>query len=572
MLPSTMFQMTMSPFVKGMWSALANTVLRSTVLILCTALIVYCRPRMSAARRHVMWTIAFCGVLLLPLLQSVVPRWNLKILPAEAPPTVVRTMSQRPVSFPADVVGEAGRAPHDRAVDAIAFSDTQWLLLLVGIWGGGMLLVLIALLRSQWWVRRFLSTTIPLKDPRLQEMSDQVARIIGVQRLVPLQMHPCAIPMVCGLLRPVLVLPTAARQWDDSRLRHVLLHEFAHIKRFDSLIHLIASLTCALHWFNPFVWMAASRLRLDREQACDDVVLSAGSRPSTYATDLLELAQLFHHRQHVALAALAFTPRSQIQTRLHAVIDTKRSRGNGSRRGLFLTYASALGVVCPIMSLTLQPRILFSARTVRAEIALPSSPCTGSRIGEGDSHSSSTIKERHQMKILPCAALAVAATSAPTPTVHNVHTVIRPTVTVHQVEHPLVNASQSVTSHQDTVLHRVFIPLPDSTTAVGDTQPATRVRISPRWEIQHIDSAKWFAISPGGRAPFRMKGAIAADSASPMLIVNGLRVDPTWLDQIDPNTIGTIEVLKGSAATATYGPDAVHGVIIITTKESDTTK
>ena len=74
------------------------------------------------------------------------------------------------------------------------------------------------------------------------------------------------------------------------RRRLVLLHELAHIRRYDCLTQLVAQAACALHWFNPLVWLAKSRMQSERELACDDLVLGAGTLPSTYAADLLELA------------------------------------------------------------------------------------------------------------------------------------------------------------------------------------------------------------------------------------------------------------------------------------------
>lgn len=87
-----------------------------------------------------------------------------------------------------------------------------------------------------------------------------------------------------------LLLPAAARQWSGEQLRSVLLHEVAHIKRRDTIAHLLAQIACSLHWFNPLVWFAAWRLRVESERACDDLVLASGVRLSSYAGHLLQVA------------------------------------------------------------------------------------------------------------------------------------------------------------------------------------------------------------------------------------------------------------------------------------------
>ena len=82
--------------------------------------------------------------------------------------------------------------------------------------------------------------------------------------------------MVWGFFRPTILLPADASNWQEERLRAVLLHELAHIQRNDWESQLIAQVMCAVYWFNPLVWFAARRMRVEAERACDDHVLNAG--------------------------------------------------------------------------------------------------------------------------------------------------------------------------------------------------------------------------------------------------------------------------------------------------------
>jgi hypothetical protein len=131
-------------------------------------------------------------------------------------------------------------------------------------------------------------------------------------------------PMTWGLERPCILLPAEAEDWPDDLLHTVLLHELAHVKRFDYLTQLLARLACAIHWFNPLVWLAARRLRIERELACDDEVLRAGSRASDYAAQLLEMALFLKARPFLASVAMARA--SQLSARLRAVLDSRRAR------------------------------------------------------------------------------------------------------------------------------------------------------------------------------------------------------------------------------------------------------
>ena len=86
--------------------------------------------------------------------------------------------------------------------------------------------------------------------------------------------------MSWGTRRPAVLLPQGAERWPTSRLEAVLLHELAHVRRRDCLTQLMAEVAVALHWVNPLAWVAAHRLRVEREHACDDQALGAGARAS----------------------------------------------------------------------------------------------------------------------------------------------------------------------------------------------------------------------------------------------------------------------------------------------------
>ena len=87
--------------------------------------------------------------------------------------------------------------------------------------------------------------------------------------------HP-ALLVTWGLVWPKVILPRAAREWSRDRVRIVLCHELAHIRRGDWILQIAAQLVRCVYWFNPLVWMACARLRLESEQACDDRVLNLG--------------------------------------------------------------------------------------------------------------------------------------------------------------------------------------------------------------------------------------------------------------------------------------------------------
>jgi hypothetical protein len=92
----------------------------------------------------------------------------------------------------------------------------------------------------------------------------------------------------------------------------------------DCLTQMIARLVCAVYWFNPLVWVAARRMCIERERACDDLVLNGGCKASDYATHLVEIARTF--RRVPQVAAIAMARSSNLETRIASIVDASRAR------------------------------------------------------------------------------------------------------------------------------------------------------------------------------------------------------------------------------------------------------
>jgi beta-lactamase regulating signal transducer with metallopeptidase domain len=100
------------------------------------------------------------------------------------------------------------------------------------------------------------------------------------------------VPVVSGVLKPVILLPVAAvNDLTSAELQTILLHELAHIRRNDYLHNLIQVATETILFFNPFVWLVSARIRRERELCCDDMVMAATGDSLCYARALAALEE-----------------------------------------------------------------------------------------------------------------------------------------------------------------------------------------------------------------------------------------------------------------------------------------
>jgi beta-lactamase regulating signal transducer with metallopeptidase domain/type II secretory pathway component GspD/PulD (secretin) len=158
----------------------------------------------------------------------------------------------------------------------------------------GVLAMLLRVALGLWSGRRLRGTCQPMADSALLEMLGRNARRMGM-RAVPAVAYcqRICVPVVVGVLRPMILLPASvASGLTPSQLEAVLLHELAHVCRFDLAVNVFQRLVEALLFFHPAVWWLSRRVSIERENACDDVVLHLDHERVRYADALLRVAEL----------------------------------------------------------------------------------------------------------------------------------------------------------------------------------------------------------------------------------------------------------------------------------------
>ena len=325
----------MSPAVV-VWCAFAAV--RATALLGAGAVGAKLLRGGSAAARHQVLALGVFGALLEPALAAGLPGW----IPAGG---VGSGSGVGLVTLKAGVVsGGAGVA-----------GGVDWPAVVAGVWALGALGVGLRFVRAHLAAGWLWRGAAPVTAGAARIAAEQAAATLGLPPVAALRVREragLASPLSVGVFFPGVLLPVGAAEGPPEALRAVLLHELAHVRRRDALVQLAAQLLCAAYWWNPLAWWAAARLRIEREHACDDLVLGAGVRPSSYASLLLGMVRASGSARPLE-AGLGMAGVGSTEARLRRILDgaaVRRSPGAAFRwatRGAVAALAIGLGCSAP---------------------------------------------------------------------------------------------------------------------------------------------------------------------------------------------------------------------------------
>ena len=159
-------------------------------------------------------------------------------------------------------------------------------------------------------------------------------------------------PMALGILRPIIVFPAdLVDKLRADELSLILMHELAHVRRWDNLVLLLHRLVVAVLFFHPAVWLCGRMLRREAEQACDDLVVCATGREKAYARGLAHVAERGGHFNPLIRRIPTMNAFAAVESDL-ALRIRRTLRGGARRMG---TRARVLAAVLlgPLMVVTL---------------------------------------------------------------------------------------------------------------------------------------------------------------------------------------------------------------------------
>lgn len=366
-------------FISEEWLSPAITIVaKSSVLLLLMWMACWLLRHRSAALRHRLWTFALTGCIAVPAVAMIGPQLRIPLLRANPIEQEVKTIlaskvniaecceagsgnaGTKPTLFSGDSnaallsesiaafscpVAESltsGGATAKATDNSAIVTDVGWQKWLLAIWIVGFLYLIsrlcIALLLQQRQMREMNS----IDDAVWTSSVAAIAKQLGVTRShSTFQSATVTVPMTYGVFSAVIVVPTDWPKWSDEHRHCVLSHELAHVQRYDVATQMFARVIAAVYWFNPLIWFAVYRMRVEREFACDDAVLLSGRRSSEYADALL--TTLRNYRRQRFDLGVAMADSARLDRRVEAILDNTRRRHSPGRA---MTYILIAMTVC----------------------------------------------------------------------------------------------------------------------------------------------------------------------------------------------------------------------------------
>ncbi len=232
---------------------------------------------------------------------------------------------------------------------AITVPDS-WALYLFAAWAMLAGWFLLGIGKAVWHLHVLRKSCVAVECANTQAMFREALERSGIRRRVTVcTSDQVRVPTAIGLVKPAIVLPGwVIDELSADELRQVLLHELAHLRRWDDWTNLAQQIVKALFFFHPAVWWIEKKAALEREMACDDAVLAETESPRAYAECLTHLAERSFIQRSVALAQAAIGRIRQTSARVAEILDVNRPKANTRSWKPAVSLVAGFAVMCAV--------------------------------------------------------------------------------------------------------------------------------------------------------------------------------------------------------------------------------
>ncbi|HTD38313.1 MAG TPA: M56 family metallopeptidase [Candidatus Limnocylindrales bacterium] len=406
--------------------AVLNALWQGAAVIALVALALRAGLRRNATTACVVWSVAFVLVAVLPLIDLALAhphpapvaqaRETYRIRIADDAPAAaaarVRAARAATATRPSAASMDVGFLQGPREISlaqrfdeiatragglATAFAHS-WGIALVGLWmlvAGVLLLRLIAAYAA---VARMKRGATPIDDAVVTAR----LRAAGHRRRATIASSPIVqIPCAVGFRRPMILVPQRlVDSLDADDLARVVLHESAHLQRYDDWTNALEQLVCAVQFFQPALYVARRGIDFEREVACDDRVLEDAGEPIRYAECLARIVQRHVRGAHAVVVPGFVLRRAQVVARVRRIVDRSRDASPQLRTGA--AVVTALVLLATFGIARLQVPLVAPAEAQSSEAAPPPKAVRATNAAPL-AHVAKTVKAAKPVSVAPIA-------------------------------------------------------------------------------------------------------------------------------------------------------------------------
>jgi hypothetical protein len=226
----------------------------------------------------------------------------------------------------------------------------SWGLFLLAVWAVAAFIASLRVAVGLWRLRELRRSCVPLEVLSMgPEIQKAIADFASSRSITLAQSEQLSVPAAIGFFNPMVIIPSwALKELPSEELSVILLHEFAHLRRWDDWTNLLQKIVKAILVFHPAVWWIENRLSLEREMACDDAVLAETANPKGYAKCLVAFLEKSFARRSLAMAQAAVHRAREASLRLAQILDSRRSRSQSMWKPA-LGMVGAFSLACLIL-------------------------------------------------------------------------------------------------------------------------------------------------------------------------------------------------------------------------------
>lgn len=240
----------------------------------------------------------------------------------------------------------------DFTVSVGRFAPDLFQTVVICIWASGILILAFVFFISWINIRRVTTLSERVVNREILNILEHCKRKLYLTNELRILESPLVqSPLLTGFFKPCLVFPSGFTEWlTEAEVKHIILHELHHLRSKDYLTNYLFVVFQMLYWFNPLIWLAFRKMRLDREIACDQAVLKLldEEQHAGYGLTILHFAERGSKSSYLNLANQLVSPKSQLKQRIEKIANFAAESRSKQRISITIVIFTVVFILCQL--------------------------------------------------------------------------------------------------------------------------------------------------------------------------------------------------------------------------------